>query len=195
MFTSESIFVEVVFQESHSHSNDGNVVLMQGAPLNEADHCGDPPLLLAAGNGEIHVSMLSACMITMMADQPTRHEINGFEFSITGHTACCNLLLEEGADIEQRNVMGEAPLIRAAHNGHLKTVKFLVEKGADVNAVDMGDNSALHWAAMRGHVEIVKYLLEQGADKTIRNKQEKLPIDLCQPNWSDSFRFTREILA
>lgn len=136
--------------------------IMEGAPLNEADHCGDPPLLLAAGNG---------------------------------HTACCNLLLEEGADIEQRNVMGEAPLIRAAHNGHLQTVKFLVEKGADVNAVDMGDNSALHWAAMRGHVEIVKYLLEQGADKTIRNKQEKLPIDLCQPNWSDSFRFTREILA
>lgn len=91
--------------------------------------------------------------------------------------------------------MGEAPLIRAAHNGHLMTVKFLVEKGADVNAVDMGDNSALHWAAMRGHVEIVKYLLDQGADKTIRNKQEKLPIDLCQSNWSDSFRFTREILA
>ncbi len=23
----------------------------QGAPLNESDHCGDPPLLLAAGNG------------------------------------------------------------------------------------------------------------------------------------------------
>lgn len=26
-------------------------VLVQGAPLNESDHCGDPPLLLAAGNG------------------------------------------------------------------------------------------------------------------------------------------------
>jgi hypothetical protein len=25
---------------------------MQGAPLNESDHCGDPPLLLAAGNGQ-----------------------------------------------------------------------------------------------------------------------------------------------
>jgi hypothetical protein len=23
----------------------------EGAPLNEADHCGDPPLVLAAGNG------------------------------------------------------------------------------------------------------------------------------------------------
>lgn len=25
--------------------------IIEGAPLNEADHCGDPPLLLAAGNG------------------------------------------------------------------------------------------------------------------------------------------------
>jgi len=91
--------------------------------------------------------------------------------------------------------MGECPLIRAAHNGHFHTVKFLVEKGADVNAIDMGDNTALHWAAMRGHVEIVKYLLEQGADKTIRNKQEKIPMDLCQPCWSNSYRFTREVLG
>ena len=134
----------------------------QGAPLNEADHCGDPPLLLAAGNG---------------------------------HLPCCKLLLEEGADVDQRNVMGESPLIRAAHNGHFHTVRFLLDHGADINAVDLGDNTALHWAAMRGHVEIVKFLLKMGADKALRNKQEKLPIDLCEPNWSPAYRFTREILA
>ena len=48
------------------------IINLQGAPLNEADHCGDPPLLLAAGNG---------------------------------HLTCCKLLLDEGADIEQRNVV------------------------------------------------------------------------------------------
>ncbi|KAI3437743.1 hypothetical protein D9Q98_000191 [Chlorella vulgaris] len=114
---------------------------------------------------------------------------------LAGHTTCCSLLLEEGADIEQRNVMGETPLIRSAHNGHFKTVKFLVEHGADVNALDMGDNCALHWAAMRGHVEIVKLLLQRGADKHLRNKQDKVPIDLCQPCWSNAYRFAREILA
>lgn len=25
----------------------------EGAPLNESDHCGDPPLVLAAGNGHL----------------------------------------------------------------------------------------------------------------------------------------------
>ena len=58
-----------------------------------------------------------------------------------------------------------------------------------------GDNCALHWAAMRGHVEVVKFLLQRGADRSLRNKQDKVPIDLCQPCWSNSFRFAREVLA
>lgn len=58
-----------------------------------------------------------------------------------------------------------------------------------------GDNTALHWAAMRGHVEIVAYLLKHAADKGIRNKQDKLPIDLCQACWSPAFRYAREVLS
>lgn len=34
-------------------TNDAPCCPVQGAPLNESDHCGDPPLLLAAGNGGI----------------------------------------------------------------------------------------------------------------------------------------------
>ena len=112
--------------------------------------------------------------------------------------------------------MKETPLLRAAHNGHLQTVMYLVEQGADLNTVDLvrglesavvsalllmlraplqGDNTALHWAAMRGHVEIVNFLLQSGADKNIRNKQDALPIDLCKPVWSMSWRYTQEVLS
>lgn len=134
----------------------------EGAPLDEADHCGDPPLVLAAGNG---------------------------------HTAVCDLLIGEGADVQQAGLMRDCPLARAAHNGHLHTVQFLVEQGADVDALDIGDNTALHWAAMRGHVEIVNFLLQNGADKTFKNKQGKIPIDLCEPVWSTAWKYTRELLA
>lgn len=134
----------------------------EGAPLNDPDHCGDPPLLLAAGNG---------------------------------HLACVKLLINEGADIEQRGMMGDTPLARAAHNGHFQTVQYLVSQGAEVDALDIGDNTSLHWAAMRGHVEIVKFLLDNGADKTVSNKQSKIPVDLCQACWSNSYKYTRAVLT
>ena len=136
--------------------------IAEGAPLNEADHCGDPPLLLAAGNG---------------------------------HLACVKLLVNEGADLEQRGMMKESPLSRAAHNGHFQTVKYLIEEGAELDPLDLGDNTPLHWAAMRGHVEIIKYLLDEGADKTLKNKQEKMPIDNCQACWSHSWRYAKELLS
>jgi hypothetical protein len=82
---------------------------VQGAPLNDSDHCGDPPLLLAAGNGEALETRTSA-------DQSVTH-YNAMELLsqsltciidsvlISGHKACVQLLLDEGADIEQRNVV------------------------------------------------------------------------------------------
>lgn len=48
---------------------------------------------------------------------------------------------------------------------------------------------------MRGHVEIVAFLVASDADRTLRNRQDKLPIDLCQPTWSHAYRYTREVLA
>jgi hypothetical protein len=47
---------------------------------------------------------------------------------------------------------------------------------------------------MRGHVEVVRALLAAGADKQTRNKQGLLPVELCQPVWSLSWRFTQAVL-
>lgn len=84
---------------------------------------------------------------------------------------------------------------RAAHNGHLAVVERLLAAGARLDAADLGANTALHWAAMRGHVEVVRALVVAGADRSAANAQGRTPLDLCDPQWSLSWRFTREALA
>ena len=46
---------------------------------------------------------------------------------------------------------------------------------------------------MRGHVEVVRALLASRADRSIRNRQGCLAIDLCQPQWSRAYNFTRRV--
>merc|ERR1712207_55595 len=103
--------------------------------------------------------------------------------------------IAEGAPLNEADHCGDPPLLLAAGNGHLAVVKLLLDEGADVNCLDLGENTPLHWASMRGHVEIVKYLLECGADRNMRNKQDKVPMDLCKPCWSNAYKYTQAVLA
>jgi len=76
--------------------------------------------------------------------------------------------------------LGFAPLLRQYHT---------------TPPTHQGNNTALHWAAMRGHVEVVRALVVAGANRGAVNKQGRVPLDLCEPQWSLSWRFTREVLA
>ena len=67
-----------------------------------------------------------------------------------------------------------------------------------MDALELGDNTALHWAAMRGHVEILNILLTNDLQtrrfKTSRTKCQ-VCIDMCQPVWSHSWKYARELLS
>ena len=70
----------------------------EGAPLNEADHCGDPPLLLAAGNGHTAVCDLLISegadiqQAGLMKDTPLQRAAHN------GHVEIVNYLLQNGAN-------------------------------------------------------------------------------------------------
>ncbi|MFH0824922.1 MAG: ankyrin repeat domain-containing protein [Pseudomonadota bacterium] len=67
-------------------------------------------------------------------------------------------LIEAGADVNERDVLGNTPLIIAAIYGHLGMVQMLVERGADAEAVQMGGLKASDWAKRLGHLSIEQLL-------------------------------------
>uniref|UniRef100_A0A914H249 J domain-containing protein n=1 Tax=Globodera rostochiensis TaxID=31243 RepID=A0A914H249_GLORO len=75
----------------------------------------------------------------------------------------CELLIKNGANVDQQMGNGQTPLFCACIRGNFEIVKCLVVNGADINAVDKLGRTPLMAAAFHGHAGLVRYLLEKGA--------------------------------
>ena len=93
-------------------------------------------------------------------------------------------LIENGADVNVKNIEGEAILHRAVENTNYEMVKLLVENGANVN-IRIGENgpTPLHMAVEKRAFEIVKLLVEHGADlNAIEGENGPTPLYIAAEN-------------
>jgi len=125
----------------------------------------DVRFLLAAGvdagadDGEVlyfacrggHLQVAEALLDAGGALTPLHRTDALWNSAMYGYTACCELLLDRGADIHHD---GEDVLRVAAFYGHLETVTFLLDRGADA-----WSEKALMWANTRHYDAIVALLL------------------------------------
>jgi len=75
--------------------------------------------------------------------------------------AICQLLLENGADVNATQTQGVTALQSAAHRGNLELVQLLVENGADLEMETTEGKTALSFAEEDGH-EVVANFLKNG---------------------------------
>lgn len=77
-----------------------------------------------------------------------------------GHTEMVMLLLENGADVNSRNLCGQTALMQACRQGYWEVVQALLVFGANVTRVDyLSRKTALHFAAEGGHVQCIRLLV------------------------------------
>ncbi|GLD97358.1 hypothetical protein PINS_up006042 [Pythium insidiosum] len=85
-----------------------------------------------------------------------------------GHSDVVQLLIDEGADLNARDDMGETPLHQALTKGYVDIVLALIRAGVNVKDSSKWGWIPLHTAALKGHVSVVSALIDAGADVAVR---------------------------
>ena len=81
-----------------------------------------------------------------------------------GHESMVRWLLDQGADIMARNVIGRDALYHASRHGCLGLVSLLIERGGNVRqSVDVAGWNILMSASYLHHSELVECLLKRAA--------------------------------
>ncbi|WP_442595574.1 M48 family metallopeptidase [Neobacillus sp. D3-1R] len=81
------------------------------------------------------------------------------------------ILIADGANINEQDDEGSTALDWAIFNGHYEAFALLLEKGADPNTVDTYGTTPLMNAVFNENVQMVEVLLEHGANPTIKDTE------------------------
>lgn len=93
-----------------------------------------------------------------------------------GSSDMARFLIDNGADLNAKDSVGDAPLHAAFRANNSKMVRLLIDKGADINAIDRSGNTPLHSAVLKGDVEMARLLIDKGADMSPRRKHGSWPL-------------------
>ena len=87
--------------------------------------------------------------------------------ALTGDVELMEMLIANGADVDERDVHGYTPLLLAIQEGYTDMAKTLISYGADVNAraaSDGGDDvTPLYLSIILGRGVVETYLRDHGA--------------------------------
>lgn len=165
------------------HLDAVQLLIQSGAdPIARSDW---PPLVAAASAG---VPSVVKEILKYGPDPSLHREDGGTALIVAVNRECCNLepkdadrpavvtmLLEAGANINQRDSEGNTALIQNAWDP--KIAEILLRHGADINAQRNDGWTALFSASSP---ELAQFLLEHGADTNIRDKKGETALEAAR---------------
>ena len=127
----------------------------------EARRAGKTSLLMAAFHGRTHLvpMLLEEGGADLAAVQEPEGRGVVTQAILNNHDKTVALLLDRGAQIEQRDHSGSTPLHHAAEAGHTRSANLLLARGASVAARDEFGRTPLMRAVIERRTETVRALL------------------------------------
>ncbi len=98
------------------------------------------------------------------------------EAAIHGRFEEVKRLLDEGADVNAKDIIGVTLLMHASAGGKITVVRLLLDRGADVMAKDNYGNTAMILASKTSHFDVVKLLEQTYEDKIKQTSQDTSAI-------------------
>jgi ankyrin repeat protein len=84
-------------------------------------------------------------------------------------------LIENGANVNDKDQIGQTPLIVATQHGCKKLVEILIGAGADIHERNEFGQSAIITAAQENQLEIARFLIDSGANVNISDAEGETP--------------------
>ena len=131
-------------------------------------------LLLAASRWSLLPIISELLKVGVRIDKQDRFGYTALMLAVKrDHQAVAKLLIDNGANLEIRNIHHFSALMIASYLGNAKMVTMLLESGADLLATDHNRMMSIHHAAFMGRTEVVIILGQEF--KTIGGYS----VDIC----------------
>uniref|UniRef100_A0A8B9EQM4 Death-associated protein kinase 1 n=1 Tax=Anser cygnoides TaxID=8845 RepID=A0A8B9EQM4_ANSCY len=144
--------------------------------VNQPNKHGTPPLLIAAGCGNIQMLQLLLKRGSRIDVQDKAGSNAIYWASRHGHVETLKFLSENKCPLDVKDKSGETALHVAARYGHVDVVQFLCSIGSNPNFQDKEEETPLHCAAWHGYYSVAKALCEAGCNVNIKNKEGETPL-------------------
>lgn len=108
-----------------------------------------------------------------------------------GRTEIAKELVKYGANIKQKDDLGNTPLHAAVESGNSALVKWLCHLKLDINVQNKQKQTALHMAVQANQIEIAKCLILHGASIDVKDKNKQKPLALINKDREHYLQLTK----